>query len=143
MPRTRRHLVIMILIMAGLGAAIYLVPTTFEKRFLTALFEGIAKGRNFDLSETTDFSWTRVCAYPRGTADTVVNGLLGDVGDIRLKDFDAPGMVFIDENLSPRPVVLPLPGYIGVAACWSKPDRIQVAPGALPGDFSLAVAPAD
>ena len=64
MPKTRLHLGIMVLILIGIGAAIYLVPTTFEKRFLTLLFEGIGKGKPFELQQTTDFSWARSVPIP-------------------------------------------------------------------------------
>jgi hypothetical protein len=137
MPKTRLHFGIMLLILLGIGAAIYLVPTTFEKRFLTLLFEGIGKGEPFELQQTTDFSWHRVCAYPRGTPESDVNKLLGPKINLRLKDFDASGMIFIAQDKSLRPVILPVPGYVGQIRCWQKPTVIKVLPGEKPGAFKI------
>jgi hypothetical protein len=137
MPKTRRHFAIMLLILLGIGAAIYLVPTTFEKRFLTLLFEGIGEGEPFEMAQTTDFSWHRVCAYPRGTPESDVNILLGPELRLRLKDFDASGLIFIAKDKSLRPVILPIPGYVGQRGCWQKPDTIMVHPGDTPGAFKI------
>jgi hypothetical protein len=137
MPKTRRHFGIMLLILLGIGAAIYLVPTTFEKRFLTLLFEGIGQGAPFELERATDFSWDRVCAYPRGTPEGDVNNMLGPNIRLRLKDFDASGLIFIAQDKSLRPVILPVPGYVGRTGCWQKPDPIIIRPDEHPGAFKI------